>query len=582
MSIYEAAVQAAVQAALPDYEVGDEVGAGGFGVVLGGHHRAMGRRVAIKVLTQPSQQDRFSLEARVLASLDAHPHVARVYDYRVVPGQRIRLLIMEYLAGGTLTARRRAGLSPEEICAVGIAVAEALHHAHASRILHRDVKPDNILFAADGTPKVTDFGIAKILENAEGEASYVIGSPVYMAPEQLQGGILSPATDVFGLGVVLYRLLAGRLPFPQRWSVTAAVPPAPPVPEPLARVVMKALEREPAERQSTARQLALELAEAGARVFAHDWLDYCRIPVAVGMSVRAAARAASPATRRIDPREAHAPGWDDGGPEQLRERARTAGDLADAGDHLAAHAIYEDLLPRLRRVIGDDDPDTLTAMGLAAQNLRESGDHTAAAALFDDLVPRLRQTLGENEARTLFFSGEAARNLADSGSHEAARGLYQDLLPRARQVFGENHRTTLIDTGLAARNLLDHGDHETARALFDGLVPRLRQTLGENNHNTLSLSGFAARNLHRCGDRRAARALYEELLPRLRQTLGEDNHTTLTISADAALNLLDAGDRRAARTLYEDLLPRVRRVFGDTAPITKAVSSNYQRVLSDE
>ncbi|OHV41831.1 MULTISPECIES: serine/threonine-protein kinase [Pseudofrankia] len=577
MSIYKAAVQAA----LPDYEVGDEIGVGGFGVVLGGYHRAMGRRVAIKVLTQPNQQDRFSLEARVLASLDAHPHVARVYDYREVPNQRLRLLIMEFLAGGTLSARRRAGLSPEEICAVGIAVAEALHHAHASRVLHRDVKPDNILFAADGTPKVTDFGIAKILESTEGEASYVIGSPVYMAPEQLQGGILSPATDVFGLGVVLYRLQSGRLPFPQRWARTAAVPPAPPVPEPLARVVMKALQQEPAERQSTARQLALELAEAGARVFAPDWLDYCRIPVAVDMSVRAAARAASPMTRRIDPRQTPAEGWDDGDPEQLRERARTAGDLADAGNHPAARAMYEDLLPRLRRVLGQDDPDTLTAVGLAAQNLRESGDHASARALFDDLIPRLRQTLGENEARTLFFAGEAARNLADSGSRAQARSLYQDLLPRARQVFGENHRTTLIDTGLAARNLLDHGDHEAARALFDDLVPRLRETLGENNHNTLTLSGFAARNLHRCGDRQAARALYEDLLPRLRQTLGENNRTTLTISADAALNLLGSADRRAARALYEELLPRVRRVFGDTAPVTNAVHAGYQHALSD-
>ncbi|WP_242625458.1 serine/threonine-protein kinase, partial [Protofrankia symbiont of Coriaria myrtifolia] len=200
-----------VVAALPGYTVGAQLGRGAFGLVLAGQHRRMGRPVAIKVMAVDGAEGvtvtGFAAEARTLAGLD-HPHIVRIYDYDEVDG--LCLVVLELLPGGTLT-RRRGDLSPPQGCAVGLAVATALHHAHSRGVLHRDIKADNILFAADSTVKVGDFGIAKLFEGVTATASGIAGTPLYMAPEQIDTGRLSPATDLYSLGVVLYQLLAGRL-----------------------------------------------------------------------------------------------------------------------------------------------------------------------------------------------------------------------------------------------------------------------------------------------------------------------------------------------------------------------------------
>ncbi|MEX5638077.1 serine/threonine-protein kinase, partial [Parafrankia sp. FMc2] len=209
-----------VAGALPGYTLGAELGAGAFGLVLAGEHRQMGRPVAVKVMRAEGPEGHmvaFGAEARTLAGLD-HPHIVRVYDYLDVDG--LCLVVMELLPGGTLT-HRRTDLTAPQVCAAGLAVAAALEHAHTHGVLHRDIKPDNILFAADGTVKVTDFGIAKIFDGSAATASGVAGSPLYMAPEQIDGGRLGPATDLYALGVVLYQLLTGAPPFDPRQPVQA-------------------------------------------------------------------------------------------------------------------------------------------------------------------------------------------------------------------------------------------------------------------------------------------------------------------------------------------------------------------------
>ena len=255
-----------VAAALPAYEIGEELGRGAWGVVLAGRHRALGREVAIKQLppgfaSDPDVRARFLAEGRRLASLD-HPHVVPVYDY--IEHGELCLLVMERLHGGTVAdLARRERVAPPVACGLALAASAALHHAHERGLLHRDVKPENMLFAASGALKVADFGIAKVLGGAATVATaegMMLGTPAFMAPEQVQGGELSPATDVYALGTTLYLLLAGRLPFPTDTEVATFLfrrvyePPCPlrdaasELPQRLCDVVDAALARDPGDR----------------------------------------------------------------------------------------------------------------------------------------------------------------------------------------------------------------------------------------------------------------------------------------------------------------------------------------------
>jgi hypothetical protein len=281
---------------LPAYDIGDELGHGGFGSVVSGQHRQLDRQVAIKQLPEslaadPALRRRFTAEARALASLD-HPHVVPVFDF--VERDGVCLLVMELLPGGTLrrTAAAAGGLTAPYAVAVSLACASGLGAAHRRGILHRDIKPENMLFAASGVLKVTDFGLAKVVggpgdsQTRLTRAGDVLGTPAYIAPEQVRrDGQLSPATDVYALATMLYELLAGVLPFPEEGQDTAAllfqhayeapVPladAAPGVPGPVAAVVMRALATDPAQRFATAESFGVALAGACTQAWGPGWL----------------------------------------------------------------------------------------------------------------------------------------------------------------------------------------------------------------------------------------------------------------------------------------------------------------------
>src|SRR3954471_23365777 len=206
---------------LPAYEIGAVLGRGAFAVVYAARHRGLNRPVAIKrlspdLLRSSDARERFAAEARVLASLD-HPHIVRVYDF--VEHEDICAFVMERMPSGTLAHRIVSGRPPREwSCAVMLGALHGLEHAHRQGVLHRDVKPENLLFGDESHVKVADFGIAKVV-GAQGArltaTAAAIGTPAYMAPEQVSrtAGPLSSATDVWAAGAVLYELLAGKPPF---------------------------------------------------------------------------------------------------------------------------------------------------------------------------------------------------------------------------------------------------------------------------------------------------------------------------------------------------------------------------------
>ncbi|MDQ4079398.1 MAG: serine/threonine protein kinase, partial [Gemmatimonadota bacterium] len=210
---------AIVQAALADdYEIVGELGRGGMAIVLRGRERALDREVAIKVLPLSHSFDaefieRFQQEARTAAKLE-HPHIVPIY--RVGRTGRVIYFVMKYLRGDSVSGmlRERGTLAPAEIRRLLREVGGALRYASDRGVVHRDIKPDNIMLDESGHFIVTDFGIAKSASGQRMTATGMsLGTPRYMSPEQARGKELDGRSDIYSLGVVAYECLAGRVPF---------------------------------------------------------------------------------------------------------------------------------------------------------------------------------------------------------------------------------------------------------------------------------------------------------------------------------------------------------------------------------
>jgi hypothetical protein len=334
--------------AMPDYDVERELGRGGMGVVFLGRHKRLERGVAIKELppsfaSEPLVRDRFSTEARTLATL-SHPHIVPIFDY--VEREGLCLIVMEQLPGGTVWDRfTTTGLTPPAACAIVMACCAALHHAHSKGVLHLDVKPDNLMFDAESAVKVTDFGIARVISGDRTMGTVdgqVLGTPAYMSPEQARGEDLTPASDVYAAGVMLYELLSGQLPW--QGAETAAellsqrlredpIPLrdlAPHVPQPIADVVMHALAREVADRFERAEDLGIAIGEACAESWGVEWLDHAGIALVGSDRLSRAARTTTSHLPRATPAPA-APTAGPTAPPAGTARASETGAVAPSG-----------------------------------------------------------------------------------------------------------------------------------------------------------------------------------------------------------------------------------------------------------
>jgi tetratricopeptide (TPR) repeat protein/predicted Ser/Thr protein kinase len=262
--------------AVPGYEVLSELGRGGMGVVYKARHLALKRLVALKMLHVDGASEhalaRFRTEAELIARLQ-HPNIVAIYEIGEQEGRPF--FSMEYVEGGSLTARVAGSPQPADAAArLVLALARAGHFAHSMGVIHRDLKPANILLAKDGTPKITDFGLAKHLDapDSRTRAGDLLGTPSYMAPEQAGGRAkeVGPVTDVYALGGLLYELLTGRPPFKGETATDTLLqvlqdPPVPPsrlrgkMPRDLETICLKCLEKEPRHRYTTAADLADDL-----------------------------------------------------------------------------------------------------------------------------------------------------------------------------------------------------------------------------------------------------------------------------------------------------------------------------------
>ena len=265
------------------FEVVAELGRGAMGVVYRAQDAALGRTVAIKTIAltgsavdQDLHEARFMLEARAAGSI-SHPSIVTIYD--VGREGDVAYIAMELLEGNELRNLIRWGtLTPAESVKIAAVVAEALAFAHERGVVHRDVKPGNIMVLADGRVKLMDFGIARLNENAvKTQTGTLLGSPQYMSPEQIGGHGVDARTDVFSLGVVLYEMLTGVKPFAGEDVTTllfsianmAAKPPrhvAPHLPPVIDYIIARALKKNPDERYQNAAELAADLHECAPEV----------------------------------------------------------------------------------------------------------------------------------------------------------------------------------------------------------------------------------------------------------------------------------------------------------------------------
>jgi serine/threonine-protein kinase len=248
------------------------------GLVFEAEHSLLGRRVAIKTIRPEVAGDadlwrRLLLEAKVLASLN-HSSIVQLHDFFAVGP--VAYVVMEYLPGSNLEERLadRKRLPVEEILAIVAPAAAALDHAHSRGIVHRDLKPSNILLTQDGRVMVMDFGLAKMEGNSmETDPNWMLGTPAYIAPEQMVDGTVDARTDVYAFSAMIFEAVAGRQPFvgeswievaskrlteppPLASDICAAVPPA------FARVLERGMSKEAALRPSSVGQLVAELTES--------------------------------------------------------------------------------------------------------------------------------------------------------------------------------------------------------------------------------------------------------------------------------------------------------------------------------
>jgi tetratricopeptide (TPR) repeat protein len=531
---------AAPPRALAGYEILGELGRGGMGVVYRARQTGLKRLVALKmILAGPhagaEQLARFRAEAEAVARLK-HPNIIEIHEIGEACGRPY--FALEFVEGGTLD-KKQAGtpLAPREAAALVATLARAMQHAHGHGIVHRDLKPGNVLLTADGTPKVSDFGLAKRLD-VPGQTSVgaVLGTPSYMAPEQARGQAeaIGPRTDVYGLGAILYELLTGRPPFKAATTTDTlmqvmTVEPVPPrrllprLSRDLETVCLKCLEKEPHKRYASAHELADDLGR---------FLDNRPI---VARPVAAVARL-----------------WRWSGRNRLVAGLSAALVLVVAGGFVG-----------------------LSVLWLQANAERATAEAERQRAEDNATHARGQQTVAETQSRLAQAEAAKAKKIAEvlTGMFEAADPLGLNgsgLLPTpsgkdltARDILKQGAllvtkeldkepevKAQLLDTlgivyctlGLTA---------EAQPLLEDALAIRRRVPKDAELASTLHNLGWLH---HQRGDYAQARGFYEEALALRRPQLASDSRPATTTMLTLAWLLADMEEFAASERMFQDVV----------------------------
>jgi tetratricopeptide (TPR) repeat protein len=609
-----------------DFELVERIGEGGMGSVYRARQASLDREVALKLLSAgPWASDdfiaMFKYEAQSAASLH-HPNIVAVYAIGEQEG--LIYYAMELVRGETLDhcLDRERALSPKDAAVLTRTLAEAVDYAHRLGVLHLDLKPANILLDRTGTPKISDFGLARRLgRGLSVENEHVLGTPSYMAPEQAdaQHGVLTPASDVWGLGTILYECVAGTPPF---LAPTAAetlrlvregrvrkLSRSADVHRDLEAICAKCLARSPQHRYVTARALAddlgryLEGRPVRARPlnvwqrFGH-WMQ--RDPAlafavaGAGVALVAGIAATSLQWQRAERNAAAArevnrfinedllaiadPYRRDHDMTDLltRAEARLDASFADQpaaraqiglsigrawlgqGHWQAARARLERTYADARTALGPTHPQTLDAAEYLAVALTADAQYPRAEAVYRTLLPILEQQAGRTSARTLRVRRAHAMLLYETDQFEAAlRGL-QAVRNDSRQV---PDALAEIDATLAELYTETNRWDEALAAMQDALL-RSRRQLGPNHPEYLWRALSLGDMLMMRGDWEEADALFSHVHEGLVETIGDSHPRTLTALHYLGLVRLQRGEPAKALPLLQQAMRERLRVQG--------------------
>ena len=595
------------------YRIVREVGVGGMGIVYLAMHEGPGfeRPVALKVIRRGLDTDdvlrRFQLERRILAGLK-HPNVANLVDAGQTDDGR-PFFVMDFVEGVPIDEYcEREQLSLDRRLGLFTQVCDAVQHAHNNLVLHRDIKPGNILVGAGGVPVLLDFGIAKLVDPMAGDPAVHSGSttktgmraftPEYAAPEQLSGAPVSTATDVYGLGLLLYRLLTNKRPFEPHSGFEyekAVLEKEPPRPSSfgnralagdLDTIVLKALRKEPERRYTSVAALGDDVQRHldGLPVRARaDTLGYRagkfirrnRIAVAAGTVVFVSLVAAtlySRAQTQAVTRER------DKALEVQNFLLETFGSRG-GGDTVAVRSVL-DAQAALVPIAYAERPELHAQM---LHVLAESYDRLAQLAtaelLARDALALRKATLPPNHpdiAASTALLGWILHERGKSDSGEVhlreAVALWTQARPRNQLLYSR----ALNDLGVVREA---RGDYDEALRLYSQALTIRRSLPGQNDRAI----GTTASNLsvvyYRKGDYKAAVAQAETALVTLRRAMGPDHQRSMLVQGNLASFRIAVGNPEGAEQEYRDVVARQTRVLGRRHPSTAQTMTSLATLL---
>lgn len=614
------------QETLGPYRLLQSLGYGGMGTVyLAERREGFRRRVAVKLLRSdlPPQEleTRLRLERQVLAELE-HPYIARLYDGGTTDEGR-PYLVLEYVEGLPIDryCEDRA-LSVGDRLRLFLKVCDAVDYAHRNLLVHRDLKPSNILVTEDGEPKLLDFGIAKLLDATRfGMDEPVthhglrVMTPEYASPEQIRGGSITTASDLYGLGALLFRLLTGRSPYRLRNDLPHAVEAAVIEQEParaseivespvLARrlrgdldtILSKALRKDPERRYGSVRELADDLTRHldHRPVLARpESLSYrlgkllrrhavaapavaVLILLVVGFAVFAALQSHRLARERDVARSSQQRA--ERTAELLFDLLASPAPAQSQGEELTVRQVLDRGAERLAGL--DDQPDLQAdSRAVIGEAYRELGLLDAAGPLLETALRQRREIHGETHPDV----AESLHSLAElhyvRGHYELAEDEFRQALDLRRQLLGPAHGTvaqSMEGLGLA---LYAQGRFAEAEAVFREALDIARESFGPRSRQAADLINDLALSLHDQVRLDEAEAAYRESLELTRAVVGNRHPAVASTLNNLAVLLHDRGDLNGAAELHTQSLELRRRLYGDRHPQVALAAYNVARLV---